>query len=151
MNGQKMNSMEIRLKQLEFLQGVINRLATNSANLKNYCITLAAALIGLSSAIQQQELLYFCSPLIAIFAYLDAHYLQLERGFRLQFNDLVATELSEKAGFKLSQNENSTSSIFFSVDEPFGVAFLLVYHFTFCGHRTIHCIVWPGILRISDR
>jgi hypothetical protein len=44
---------EMHMKHLEMLQGVITRMAGNSASLKNYCMTIAAAIIGLSAAIQK--------------------------------------------------------------------------------------------------
>ena len=77
---------EMHLKHLEMLQSVIGRMAGNSAGLKNYCMTIAAAIIGLAAAIQKPEILYYTSPLIVIFGVLDGHYLRLERAFRDQYS-----------------------------------------------------------------
>jgi len=42
--------VEAKLKHLEFIQGVINRLATNSFQLKGWSVLLVSALFALSAA-----------------------------------------------------------------------------------------------------
>ena len=37
---------EMHIQHLQMLQGVIARMASNSASLKNYCMTISAAIIG---------------------------------------------------------------------------------------------------------
>ena len=49
---------EMHIQHLQMLQGVIARMALNSASLKNYCMTISAAIIGLAAAIQKPEILY---------------------------------------------------------------------------------------------
>ncbi|MEP2717330.1 hypothetical protein [Pseudophaeobacter sp.] len=63
--------IDMHMKHLEMLQGVVTRMAGNSASLKNYCMTIAAAIIGLAAAIQKPEILYYTAPLIIIFGVLD--------------------------------------------------------------------------------
>lgn len=68
------------------LQGVINRMATNSFHLKGWSITLVAAMFALAasdSAIQFVYLAYF--PVIA-FCLLDAFYLHQEKLFRALYD-----------------------------------------------------------------
>ena len=45
---------EKKLKHLELTQGVLNRLANNSALLKGWSVTLVAALLALSVATEQK-------------------------------------------------------------------------------------------------
>ncbi|MDW3182662.1 hypothetical protein [Roseobacter sp.] len=93
---------EMHMKHLEMLQGVIARMASNSANLKNYCMTISAAIIGLAAAINRPEILYYTSPLILIFGVLDGQYLRLERAFRDQFNSVRRAGIEEKPDFSIS-------------------------------------------------
>lgn len=72
-----------QVKHLELIQGVISRMAGNSALLKGWSVTLAAALIGLAAgkdAKVQYALLGLLPPIF--FAILDAFYLRQERLFR---------------------------------------------------------------------
>lgn len=93
---------DMHLKHLEMLQSVIGRMAGNSAGLKNYCMTIAAAIIGLAAAIQKPEILYYTSPLIIIFGVLDGHYLRLERAFRDQYNSVRRGGIIDKPDFVIS-------------------------------------------------
>ena len=93
---------EMQIQHLQMLQDVIARMATNSNSLKNYCMTIAAALIGLAASIQKPEILHYTSPLIIIFGALDGHYLRLERGFRDQFNSVRRAGINRKPDFSIS-------------------------------------------------
>lgn len=93
---------EMHIQHLQMLQGVISRMASNSASLKNYCMTISAAIIGLAAAIQKPEILYYTSPLIIIFGLLDGHYLRLERSFRDQFNSVRKTGATSKPDFLIT-------------------------------------------------
>lgn len=72
-------------KHLEFLQAVITRLAGNSFLIKGWSITLTTAIIGL--AVKEGGPAFALVGLVpvAIFAFLDAYYLGLERSFRTRF------------------------------------------------------------------
>ncbi len=93
---------DMHIKHLEMLQGVVTRMAGNSASLKNYCMTIAAAIIGLAAAIQKSEILCYTAPLIIIFGALDGHYLRLERAFRDQYNSVRRAGVAEKPDFSIS-------------------------------------------------
>lgn len=94
--------IDMHMKHLEMLQGVVTRMAGNSASLKNYCMTIAAAIIGLAAAIQKPEILYYSAPLVIIFGVLDGHYLRLERAFRDQFNSVRRAGVAERPDFSIS-------------------------------------------------
>jgi hypothetical protein len=95
---------QMHMKHLEMLQGVITRMAGNSASLKSYCMTIAAAIIGLSAVVQKPEILHYTAPLIIIFGVLDGHYLRLERSFRNQFNSVRLSETKEKPDFLINSS-----------------------------------------------
>lgn len=73
---------------INMMQGMINRMASNSANCKLWCITLLVVLLGLflDKKIARIESCYF---VLGIFYFLDCFYLGLERQFVKTENDFV--------------------------------------------------------------
>jgi hypothetical protein len=74
--------MEAKLKHLELIQGVVNRMAANSFSLKGWSVVLVSALFALAAAnpgVRFYFLAYF--PAIA-FWILDAYFLRQECLFR---------------------------------------------------------------------
>jgi hypothetical protein len=71
-----------RVKHLEFVQGVINRLAGNSFSIKGWSVTLVAALFALAA--KDANPLYAVVAALPAFCFwgLDAYYLRQERLFR---------------------------------------------------------------------
>jgi hypothetical protein len=67
---------------LTMLQGIINRLAANSASCKTWCVTLVSALAVVAADKQNLNVLLVAAIPILLFAALDAYYLGLERRFR---------------------------------------------------------------------
>lgn len=81
-------------KHLEILQGIVSRLAQNSSNCKNWCVTLVAGVLVLSFSKDLPDGTRPLVPIIAcmpilIFWWLDAYYHSLERAFRRQGVDFV--------------------------------------------------------------
>jgi len=74
----------------EFVQSVITRMNTNSFHLKGLMITLVSAFLGVfaSSSDISLNFLLIPIPLVVLFWFLDAYYLQLERQFRGIYNDI---------------------------------------------------------------
>ena len=64
--------MESKIKHLEMIQGIINRMASNSFYLKGWAVTLVAGIFAISAK----------DIPILIFWGLDSYYLQLERKYR---------------------------------------------------------------------
>jgi hypothetical protein len=83
---------DLRLKQLELLQGIITRLSNQAAALKNFCITVTTAMCGLAVTLQRPGLALLGLIPVAIFGYLDARYLTAEKCFRGIFNRERAVE-----------------------------------------------------------
>ena len=74
---------------LQILQGIIDRLASNSASCKTWCATLVAAMLVLAFT-KEIDL----SPLVAlipvaVLVYQDVTYLTLERDVRRAYNEFV--------------------------------------------------------------
>lgn len=74
--------MENKIKHLEMIQGIINRMASNSFALKGWAVTLVAGVFVLSS--KDADKMYFLVAYIPIIVFwcLDAYYLLQERLFR---------------------------------------------------------------------
>jgi len=80
--------MESKLKHLEFIQGVINRMAGNSFFLKGWAITLIAALFALSAKDTNPKYIYIAYFPVIIFWILDGYFLSQERLFRDLYNEV---------------------------------------------------------------
>lgn len=83
-----MNSDECqnKHKHLEFLQGAINRMASNLFLLKGWTITLIAALFALSAKDANQAYVLVAYFPTLIFWILDAYFLSQERRFRALYD-----------------------------------------------------------------
>jgi hypothetical protein len=82
--------MEAKLKHLEFIQGAISRMATNSFLFKGWAITIAAALSAFAAVDTTKALLTIALVSTLMFWALDGYYLWLERGFIKLHNDVAA-------------------------------------------------------------
>ena len=71
-----------KLKHLEFIQGVINRMANTSFLLRGWSITVIAALFALSTKERELSLSVLALFLTTVFWFLDAFFLWQERLYR---------------------------------------------------------------------
>jgi hypothetical protein len=74
---------------LNILQGVISRMATNSANCKTWCITLVSAIIVIIVDKAKPNYVWIALLPIILFFLLDAYYLGQERSFRAIYNGFI--------------------------------------------------------------
>ena len=74
--------MENKIKHLEIIQGVINRMAGNSFALKGWAVTLIAGIFALAS--KDADKIYFLVAYIPVTVFwgLDSYYLLQERLYR---------------------------------------------------------------------
>lgn len=86
---------EGRLKHLEFIQGVINRLSTNSFLLKGWSVVLVAALLGLGSLDDQNPLVFLALMPVLVLWGLDGYFLWQERLYRLLYDQVRQKEISD--------------------------------------------------------
>lgn len=80
---------EDRRKHLDYIQGVIARLAAGSNSAKGFTLTIAAAAFGFSALNEAWYLSLLGIAVIACFSVLDMHYLYEERLFRCLFRAVV--------------------------------------------------------------
>lgn len=81
--------MEEKLKHLEFIQGVINRMNSNSFAIKTWAMTILAAFLALYATNQQAWYLLVAIVPTIIFWFLDAKYLKMEKQYRQLFEDAL--------------------------------------------------------------
>lgn len=96
--------MEQKLKHLEFIQGVINRLSTNSFLLKGWSVVLISALFALFAG-NTNVIFIFLAYIPAIsFWGLDGYYLSQERKYRKLYEKVTALK-SEDIDFLMDTSE----------------------------------------------
>lgn len=105
--------MENKIKYLEMIQSVINKMAGNSFMLKGWAVTLVAGIFALSSK-EASNLFFFITyiPIITFWG-LDAYYLQQERLYRSLYNtikekDVSTVDFSMEATLKQFSSEKNT-------------------------------------------
>jgi len=87
----------VRLAHLNMIQGVISRISGFSANAKNFCITLLAAVIGISFQYRLSLCLLLLAAAFVVFVFgaLDIYYLAQERRFRRFYGEVAARPLAD--------------------------------------------------------
>ncbi|MEF7612993.1 hypothetical protein V4F39_03650 [Aquincola sp. MAHUQ-54] len=80
--------MENKLKHLEFLQGAVNRMASNLFLLKGWTITLIAGLFALSAKDANAAYVLVAFFPALVFWILDGYFLSQERRFRALYDEV---------------------------------------------------------------
>ena len=80
---------EEKIKHLEFIQGVINRMNSNSFQIKGWMITIVAALLALYASSSNVAYIFVGIVPTILFWLLDSYYLQQERKFRGVYDDVL--------------------------------------------------------------
>jgi hypothetical protein len=88
-------TMENKRKHLEFLQGAINRMASNLFLLKGWTITLIAALFALSAKDSNRAYALIAYFPTLVFWILDGYFLSQERRFRALYDRVRKLNESE--------------------------------------------------------
>ena len=84
--------MEKKMKHMEMIQGVINRMASNSFALKGWTVTLVAGIFALASKDADRRFFLFTYVPIIIFWGLDTYYLLQERRYRALYEKVRRTK-----------------------------------------------------------
>ena len=92
--------MESKLKHLELIQGVINRLAADSFRMKGWTVVLVAAVFVLLARQNAFDAGYIAFLPIAAFWGLDGYFLWQQRLFRAHY-DNVRTQPAENIDFSM--------------------------------------------------
>ncbi len=87
--------MDKKIKHLEMIQGVINRMAGNSFALKGWAVTLLAGIYALSG--KEADIRFFIVSFIPVVAFwlLDSYYLYLEKLYRTLYDKVREMDESD--------------------------------------------------------
>ena len=84
------NLKEYFFKEIDLIQGVINRMARNSFMIKGWSLTVVGIASSLNLTSVKSAFLCVGIPVVCIFFWvLDAFYLKTERKYRALYNDVV--------------------------------------------------------------
>ena len=86
--------MEAKLKHLEFIQGVINRLAANSFQMKGWSVVLVAAILVLLAREDRLDAAFIALAPVLVFWGLDGYFLWQERLYRALYDVRARDEAS---------------------------------------------------------
>lgn len=109
--------MDAKLKHLEFIQSVINRMGANSFRLKGWAVVLVSALMILAAREDSGEAAFVGLVPVVVFWWLDAYFLHQERLFRALY-DRVRMLDAEQIDFSMDTKSlkdpkpNLTSALF---------------------------------------
>lgn len=94
--------LQMRLAHLNMIQGIVSRLSGFSANAKNFCITILAALVAVAFQKPVPELIWAGFAVPFLFALLDAYYLAQEKRFRDFYEISSAKSLDQATNLALT-------------------------------------------------
>ena len=85
-----------QIAHLGFIQGVINRMGSNSFLLKGWSITLVAACFALAAKDAERKFLLLAYFPVFMFWVLDGYFLYQERLYRKLYDDVATGEISSE-------------------------------------------------------
>ncbi len=100
---------EDKRKHLEFIQGVINRMASNSFLFKGWSITIIAGISAFAAKDSNSALMIVPIVSTLLFWGVDAYYLMLERAFRDLYNT-VASKPASRIDYSMKPEGISAST-----------------------------------------
>jgi hypothetical protein len=112
-----------KLKHLEMIQGIINRMASNSFALKGWAVTLVAGIFALASKDADKKNFLVAYIPVIVFWFLDSYYLLQERLLRSLYGRVRKLQ-DDKIDFdmntskdELKTEKNTFCSCLFSATE----------------------------------
>ena len=107
--------MDEKLKHLEFIQGIISRMAHNSFLLKGWTVTLVTALFVIGKSDTTPSIFALCYLPTVLFFFLDGYFLWQERNFRYLY-EVVSKKVNDQIDFsmkfpKLSKQEQKKNKL----------------------------------------
>jgi len=114
----KENIKDFMIKELEMIQGIINRMANNSFLIKGWVIVLVIVILLLKGNKYQASIAFI--PIL-VFWFLDAYFLRIERLYRRLYNWVKDNRLKTKDFLfdlnykRFEKEEQSILRIMFSI------------------------------------
>ncbi len=102
-----------RIRHLEMIQGVIARMAGNSAAIKRYAILAVAVGVAIYGSIEEPWVVVALAAMVAVFWALDARYLQQERWFRNLYDQVRGESEETRPDFRLTPDATLRAGVSF--------------------------------------
>ena len=100
--------MDNKIKHLEMIQALINRMSSNSFMLKGWTVTLVAGIFALAAKDADKRFFLVAYIPILIFWFLDAYYLWQEKIYRCLYDE-VRLRPNEDVDFDMNTIRNKSS------------------------------------------
>ena len=97
--------MQAKMKHLELIQGVINRMSGSLFYLKGWTVTLIAAISAISQKDASQDYFYIAFFPVIIFWIMDGYFLSQERMFRDLYEDVAKIKNDDDITFSMDIRE----------------------------------------------
>jgi hypothetical protein len=134
------------LAHIALLQGIINRLANNSASCKTWCLTLVAALISLAGATHVPSIVTGALVPIVIFGLVDAMYLAQERAYRDLYARVVEDIRKDTYALAKAFEVRAPLSFWSCLKAVCSWSIFPVYVGLIAFYVVAHCVGWLTIL-----
>lgn len=92
----------IWVEYLHMVQSIISRLSNQSAALKNFAISITAALFGGAVSLNKPSVLFVGLLVVLVFWFLDTQYLRSERAYRALYDEIRSRNWASKPDFALT-------------------------------------------------
>jgi hypothetical protein len=120
---------------LGLIQGIIGRLASFCATVKNFCFTIVAGAVTLKYTQHESGLLWIAAAAVLLFCALDVYYLALERGFRGFYDEVARRPLADAGDVKIPKPDRKIGAAVLSPSIwPFYFPQILVVGILFWHH-----------------
>ena len=101
----------LRLGHLQMIQGVVGRMSSYSASVKNFNVTIVAGLLAFYSQKPDGRVFIFALFAVVALALLDTHYLRLEKAYRSLFDEVRNEPIHLPTDFRLPPDMKSNHSV----------------------------------------
>lgn len=104
--------VDLQIAHLSMIQGVIARMSSFSAGVKNFCVTISAGIIAI--AYQKHIPMMFAAAIavVLIFFLMDGYYLALEKRYRQLYEEVALRPLGQASDMSLKAKELDLSTYF---------------------------------------
>ena len=99
-----------KIKHLEMIENIIERMAKNCFQLKTWTMTLVVLIGGLASKDTERKFILIAFIPIIVFWLLDTYYLRLERQFRILYKT-VTEKCDDEIDFSMDLSQIQNMSI----------------------------------------
>ena len=140
---------EILVKEIDLIQGCINRMASNSFMLKGWTVALVGIIVAAFSNKDNFRIICGMSSVICfIFWWLDAFFLKMEKLFRKKYSWVIKNRLStNEYMFNLNPYERE---MWLSTDSQDISLFSVMFSKTLCPfYLTLMVMIVFGIVRFA--